>query len=108
MFNLFKKKISTQDALLISIKSALFCYIEEKVSNGLPSTPSRIEQEVKSTSTIILSQSDTDLITFWASRFLYEKTFIEKLALRALKGPLEMFSREDELIIEKIIPEAYK
>lgn len=108
MFNLFKKKISTQDALLISIKSALICYVEEKESNGLPSTPSRIEYHVRSSSNLNLSQSETDLIAFWASRFLYEKNFIEKLALRALKGPLGTFSKEDELIIEKIIPEAYK
>ncbi len=107
MFGIFNKSINTQEALLLSIRTALICYVEEKENGGRVTTTSEIDAHVTALAKQPLKKSDVDLISFWAGRFLYEKFFIKDLAARALQGPLGTFSKSDESKIEKIIPEAF-
>jgi hypothetical protein len=107
MFNLFDKKLNTQDALLLTLKVALICYVEEKENGGIPLAPHKITSHVKDISNIKIPEKQIELIGFWVSKFLYEKIFITSLAKRAHLGPLGTLSASDEKQIEKIIPEAF-
>ena len=108
MFGIFKKSMHTQDALLISIKVALICFVEEKENNGSITTPNQMRHHVIDIAKQELKESDIELIGFWASKILYEKNFIKELAARALQGPLGTFNAKDEEKIKQIVPEAFK
>ena len=111
MFGLFKKKLSTQDLLLISIKSAVMCKESERQNGGLMTEPAIIEsvlQAVASDDSRTLSPTELSVGTSWAMSLLLEGSFVSRLHVRAKRGPIGTFTEQDERDIKRILPQAFR
>jgi len=111
MFGMFKKKITTQDLLLISIKAAVLCKKSEDDNAGLMTDPTVIKMVIQAVSkgdSKSLSEAESNLVTTWVMSFLLEGDFVERLLARTRNGPIGTFTEQDERDIQRILPTAFR
>lgn len=105
MFGLFKKKARAGSFIMVAVKSALVLRATERENGGLYTPP----DVLRTTTNLIAVQMNVDLngdlrelTNTCVMELLMEQKFLDRLIGRAMKGPIDTLTEDEENEITRI------